>query len=184
MAYGREAILTELGRVVLESKNLQGYIKIKAFFMKKKKVITKERDTSLVIYSSNRIRVSKELNNQLFFEIENELTSDLAEAIAIFINFGINDSEFLKTSFNIDTNNISPDKTLYWLSGGDKEWATKQNYNKSWSEVYLSYQEEYGMLIINIINKAKTFGDIKNEFIKKLNLPTLYEFSLEKGYLK
>ena len=151
--------------------------------MKKKKVITKERETSIVIYGSDRIRVSKELNGELFFEIENELTSDLAEAIAIIINKGIIDDNFWKITFNIDMNNISPDKTLYWLSGGDKEWITRVHYSKSWSDVYLSYQEEFGMVVFNIVNKSKTFGDIKKEFLKKLNLPTLYEFSLEKGFI-
>ena len=151
--------------------------------MKKKKVITKERETSVVIYGSERIRVSKELNGELFFEIENELTSDLSEAIAIIINKGINDGNFWKTTFNIDMNNISPDKTLYWLSGGDKEWITRTHYSKSWSDVYLTFQEEFGMVIFNIVSKSKTFGDIRKEFVKKLNLPTLYEFSLEKGFI-
>ena len=105
--------------------------------MKKKKVITKERDASIVIYGSDRIRVSKELNGELFFEIENELTSDLSEAIAIIINKGIIDGNFWKTTFNINMSNISPDKTLYWLSGGDREWITRTNYSKSWSDVYL-----------------------------------------------
>jgi hypothetical protein len=152
--------------------------------MKKKKVITKEKETSIVIFNSNNLRVSKELNGEMFFEIKNELTSDLSEAIAIAIIKGITDDNFWKTSFQIDMDNISPDKTLYWLSGGDKEWISKDNYTKSWSEVYLAYQEEFGLTIINIINKAKTFADIKKGFIKKLNLPTLYEFALEKGYLK
>jgi hypothetical protein len=154
--------------------------------MKKKKVrvITKVRDTSTVIYNSDRIRVNKELNGELFFEIDNELTTDLAEAIAIVLNKGINDSIFWKTTFNINIQNISPDKTLYWMSGGDREWISKSHYEKSWSDVYLTFQEEYGLFIIDTINKAKTFGDIRNEFLKKLNLPTLYEFSLEKGYIK
>lgn len=152
--------------------------------MKKKKVMTKVRETSVVIYYSKRARVSKELNDELFFEIENELTSDLSEAIAIAINKGINDSGFWEINYNIDINNVSPDKTLYWLSGGDKEWINKLHYNKSWSEVYLSFQQEFGMNIISIINKSKTFGDIKTEFLKKLNLPIIYEFSLENGYIK
>jgi len=152
--------------------------------MKKKRVITKERETSIVIYSSDRIRVSKELNGELFFEIENEITADLSEAIAIVLNKGINDNKFWETSFNININNIAPDKTLYWLSGGDREWISRTHYNKTWSEVYLTFQEEYGVSIIDIISKAKTFSDVKKEFLKKLNLPTLYEFSLDKGYLK
>ena len=152
--------------------------------MKKKKVMTKERDTSIVIYNSDRIRVSEELNGELFFEIENELTSDISEAIAIVINKGINDSNFWKTPFNINVDNISPDKTLYWLSGGDNEWLEKMHYSKSWSDVYLNFQEEFGMLIINTILKAKNFGEIRSEFVKKLNLTTIYEFSLDKGFIK
>lgn len=150
--------------------------------MKKKKVITKEKETSVVIYNSDRIRVSRELNGELFFEIENELTSDLSEAIAIILNKGIIDSNFWKITFN-KTKNISPDKTLYWLSGGDKEWITRTHYSKSWADVYLTYQEEFGMIIFNIVDRSKTFEDIRKEFLRKLNLSTLYEFSLEKGFI-
>ena len=76
--------------------------------MKKKKVrvITKVRDTSIVIYNSDRIRVNKELNGELFFEIDNELTTDLAEAIAIVLNKGINDTIFWKTTYRRDKTKI------------------------------------------------------------------------------
>jgi len=150
--------------------------------MKRKKVMVKEKET--VIYSSSKIRISKELNGQLYFEIENELTSDLSEAVAMSINFGLNDKMFFETEFNTNINNISPDKALYWLSGGDAEWVTKKHYSKSWSDVYLSFQEEYGLIIIDIISKAKTIGEVREGFIKQLNLPTLYEFCLSKGFLK
>lgn len=152
--------------------------------MKKKKVITKLKETSTLIYNTNTIKVSRELDGELFFEIKKELTSDMSEAIAIVMNLGIIDSKFWEIEFDININNISPDKTLYWLSGGDKEWVSRQNYIKSWSEVYLVYQKEFGLTIINSISKSKKFGDIKNDFIKKLNLPILYEFSLEKGFIK
>lgn len=151
--------------------------------MKKKRVITKVRDKSVVIYSSEKIRVNKELNGELFFEIERELTTDLAEAIAIIISKGIKDENFWQLEFECDVQNISPDKTLYWLSGGDNEWIEKNHYQKSWAEVYLDFQTQFGVLIIDIINNSKTFSDIKMGFVKNLNLQTLYEFSLEKGYL-
>ena len=159
-------------------------IKNKFSFMKKKRVITKVKEITDVIYSSSRIRVSKELNGELFFEIENELTADLSEAIAIAINKGIIDKEFWKIEFNVDINNISPDKTLYWLSGGDAEWISKNHYNFNWSEVYLTFQEEFGLTIINIITKANNFEDIRKGFNEKLNLPILYEFALEKNLIK
>ena len=176
-------ILTENGNLGLKS-NPEMDIKNKFSFMKKKRVITKVKEISDVIYSSSRIRISKELNGELFFEIENEVTADLSEAIAIAIQKDIKDETFWETSFNIDINNISPDKALYWLSGGDAEWLSKNHYNINWSEVYLTYQEEFGLTIIDIILKAKNFEDIRKKFIQKLNLPILYEFALEKNIIK
>lgn len=159
-------------------------IKNKFSFMKKKRVITKVKEVSEVIYSSSRVRVSKELNGELFFEIGNELTADLSEAIAIAINNNIKDPEFWRIEFDVNINNISPDKTLYWLSGGDMEWITKNHYKFNWSDVYLTFQEEFGMTIINIINKSSNFADIKKSFMEKINLPTLYEFALENNFVK
>jgi hypothetical protein len=148
--------------------------------MKKKNI---NNDNNLV-YISNRIKVNKEANEQLFFEVDKEITSDLAEAIAMCINLGINDKKFLDISFKIITNTISPDKALYWLSGGDKEWATKQHYTKSWNQVYSIFVAEFGPIILDIVNKSETLKDVKNGFVNKLNLPILYEFSLEKGFIK
>jgi hypothetical protein len=159
-------------------------IKNKFSFMKKKRVLTKVKEITEVIYASSRVRVSKELNGELFFEIENEITSDLSEAIAIALHKGIIDKEFWKITFNIDINNISPDKALYWLSGGDIEWISKNHYNFNWSEVYLAYQEEFGLSIIDIISNSYNFEEIKKEFLNKLNLSILYEFALENNFVK
>ncbi len=150
--------------------------------MSKKKLIIKEMEN--IVYQSGRIKVCKELNNEMFFEIENELTTDLSEAIAMYINLNIKDTKFLDIEFKINTNNISPDKTLYWLSGGDKEWLSKNHYSKSWSEVYLEYQKEFGTMIIYIIKNSKTLNDVRNQFLSKMNLLTLYEFALNNGYIK
>jgi hypothetical protein len=176
-------ILTENGNLGLKSNPVMD-IKNKFSFMKKKRVITKVKEISEVIYVSKRVRVSKELNGELFFEIENEITTDLSEAIVIALHKNIKEEEFWKLTFNIDVNKISPDKALYWLSGGDKEWIPKNYYNLNWSEVYLAYQEEFGLTIIDIITDSYTFEDIKRGFIEKLNLSILYEFALEKNIIK
>lgn len=152
--------------------------------MKKKKVMLKEREiSSSVIYCSDRIRVSKEKNNELFFEIENEITSDLSEAIAIAINKNVKEEEFWNMMHNINISNVSPDKALYWLSGGDEEWISRNNYKRSWADSYLLFQAEFGLTVINIIEKSKTFGEIKSGFYKKINMETLYEFSLENNLI-
>jgi hypothetical protein len=56
------------------------------------------------------------------------------------------------------------------------------NYKKAWSEISLDFQEEFGLRIISILKKSKTMRDIRDGFLKYLNLPILYEFALEKNF--
>ena len=79
---------------------------------------------------------------------------------------------------------IDPEKCLYWLSGGNKEWFLLEHYNKPWVECYLDFQEEFGFMVVEIIKRSKTLGDIRNGFNKYLNLPTLYDFAISKGHVK
>jgi hypothetical protein len=85
---------------------------------------------------------------------------------------------------NIIYEDITPEKSLYWLSGGNNEWNSLKNYNKSWCDCYLDFQEEFGFLIVNIVKKSKTLLDIRNAFVKYLNLPTLYNFAISKNMIK
>jgi len=55
------------------------------------------------------------------------------------------------------------------------------NYKKTWNDCFLDFQEEFGITIISILKKSKTMDDVKNGFLKHLNLPAIYEFVLEKG---
>ena len=54
---------------------------------------------------------------------------------------------------NIVLENITPERSLFWLTGGYSEWRTLENYNKPWCDCYLDFQEEFGYLIVNIIKK-------------------------------
>ena len=134
-----------------------------------------------LISDSNVMKISEEVTGQTFFEIGNEVTTDVAEAVAIMMrNPRIDSSVWDKQlSFNLDS--IAPEKSLYWLSGGDNEWVTLQNYNTPWSRCYLEFQEEFGYMVISIIRKSKSLGDIRDGFIKYLNLPVLYELALSKN---
>ena len=121
-------------------------------------------------------------NEEYFFEVGSKTTNDLAEGVVLLMKskkYDEND-QFWKIEVR-DKNyyNISPDKSLYWLSGGDYEWREMNNYKKTWFEASLMFQEEFGIKIINILKKSKTLNDIRIEFIKHLNLMTLYEFALE-----
>ena len=82
------------------------------------------------VYNNGIVRVTKE-EDSYFFEIGNELTSDISEAVALLMrkvdwNDGIWDMELE----DINTDNITPEKSLFWLTGGYTEWRTLENYNK------------------------------------------------------
>lgn len=148
--------------------------------MRRKRVIVSD---GKIIHDGNAVRIVKEINGDLFFEIGSEVTSDIAESVAIMMR----NNKIKQTTWEVeiqpDISNISPDKCLYWLSGGDKEWSTLKNYNKSWSEVYIEYRKDFGDDVIKIVNNSKSLRDIRDGFIKYLNLPTLYEYALSKDLI-
>jgi len=151
--------------------------------MKKRKVDLESKG-SQNIYSDEIITISKE-SDEYFFEIGTEMTNDIAEAVSILMR----KSEFNSNIWDLElkdvfTENITPEKALFWLTGGYTEWRTLEHYNKPWSECYLDFQEEFGMIIINIVKKSKNLKDIRKNFIKYLNLPTLYEFAISKNMIR
>lgn len=122
--------------------------------------------------------------DKTFFEFENYVTEDVAEAVSIMMINKDVDKSFWNQKISNDSITIEPRKSLYWLSGGDREWVKLSNYTKSWIEVEQEYEEEFKFLVKWIINKSKTFGEVRENFIKYLNLPTLYEFAIERGFVK
>lgn len=151
--------------------------------MKRKKNLLEKIGTK-IIYNNNMVKISRE-GNEWFFEIGKELTTDLAEAVAILIRkYDKNDTIWNIEIKNIITENIHPEKALFWLSGGDNEWKTLEHYRKPWCDCYIEFQEEFGMSIINIIKNSKTLGDVRKEFINNINLSTLYDFAISKDILR
>ena len=147
--------------------------------MRKRRDNTKD---SFIVFKSNNVKIEIEPNQEIFFEIRNEVTSDLAEAIAIMIRMDIDGLWNIQLDQKLLM--ISPERCLYWLSGGNKEWVTLDHYNRSWSECYMDFEEEFGDTVMNIINNAQKLGDIKKGFIKYLNLPILYDFAISRGFVK
>jgi hypothetical protein len=151
--------------------------------MRRKKTLLKEIGTK-IIYDNDTIKISSE-GNKWFFEVGKEITTDLGEAVSLLLrNCDSNDDVWQMIIKDIDTQNIEPQKSLYWLTGGDKEWKTLENYNRPWCDCYLDFQEEFGFLIVNIINKSKTLNEMRKYFIEYLNLPVLYDFALSKKLLR
>jgi hypothetical protein len=133
---------------------------------------------------NNMVRISKD-ETEYFFEIGKDVTVDVAEAISIMMRKKeLSNSTVWNLEMNLFNSDITPEKTLFWLSGGYDEWKTLENYNRPWCECYLEFQEEFGFLVSNIIKKSKTLGEARDKFIKNLNLPILYEFALGRNLTK
>jgi hypothetical protein len=150
--------------------------------MKKRKLDLKSMAKD--IYNRGIVRVSKE-EDEYFFEIGKELTSDVAEAVAILMRkVDFNEAVWNLEVSNIVLENITPERCLFWLTGGYSEWRTLENYNKPWCDCYLDFQEEFGYLILNIIQRSKTLKDVRENFLKYLNLPILYDFAINKNMIR
>ena len=151
--------------------------------MRKRKTLLKEIGTK-IIYDDNTTIISRE-GNEWFFEIGKEMTTDLGEAVSLLLRNCDASDEVWKTDIKeINIDNISPEKSLYWLTGGEKEWKTLEHYNRPWCDCYLDFQEEFGLLVISIIKRSKTLEDMRKHFIEYLNLPVLYDFALSKKLLR
>jgi hypothetical protein len=146
--------------------------------MKSKKVAVMRSNN---IWESEIIKISKDINGY-YFEVGNELTMDLAEAVAIMMRMKSmwNEDIWNLKITDIDYYEIEPSKCLYWLTGGDEEWINGNEYKKYWFESSLDFQEEFGIIVISILKRSKTLRDIRNGFLKHLNLPTLYNFAIER----
>jgi hypothetical protein len=151
--------------------------------MKRKRTLLKEIGTK-IIYDNNTIIISRE-GNEWFFEIGKELTTDLGEAVSLLLrSCDANDPIWKLEIRDIDTDSISPEKSLYWLTGGEREWKTLEHYNRPWCDCYLDFQEEFGFLVMSIIKRSKTLDEMRKHFIEYLSLPVLYDFALSKKLLR
>jgi len=147
--------------------------------MKIKKVEEKEN----IVFKNNIVKITKENDDQLCFEIVNYITYDISEAVSLLIKYDLSD-KIWDIDIKININDIVPEKTLYWLSGGEKEWTTKEHYIKDWSDCYLDFQEQFGFIIMNILRKSRKLRDIKQGFNKNLNLPIIYDFAISRNLVK
>lgn len=146
--------------------------------MRRKKVAI-EREYNVL--DSEKVKISYE-NGKYIFEIGSEIiTYDLPEAISILLKDTKKDDPIWNIKIqDINLEEVEPTKCLYWLTGGKKEWEESNHYKKYWHDCLFEFQEEFGWTIIEIINFSETFGDIREGFLKNLNLPTLYNFALSK----
>ena len=73
------------------------------------------------VYNNGIVRVTKE-EGTYFFEIGNELTSDIAEAVALLMRkLDWNDELWNLQLDDVNIDFITPEKSLFWLTGGYTE---------------------------------------------------------------
>jgi hypothetical protein len=150
--------------------------------MKRKKELLKSELDS--VFVSKKLVIKKE-GNEWFFEIGKEMTNDLSEAVTIMMRVcKPGDSAWDLEINNTNIENITPEKSLFWLTGGTQEWRNLENYNRPWCDCYLDFQEEFGFMIIKIIKDSKKLSEVRDGFIKYLNLPIIYDFAMSKNLLK
>lgn len=145
--------------------------------MKRKKLLTSELQT--IMYSNQKITIGKS-NSDYIFEIGNQITNDLAEAVSILMTLSENNSKIWDLEINTNGIEIVPAKSLFWLSGGPEEWSSMTNYKIPWCECFIDFQQEFGILVLKIVKDSKKLSDIREGFTKYLNLPILYDFALSK----
>jgi len=79
--------------------------------MKKKKILSKE--LSETIFNNNQVIINK-ANDNLYFEIGDEITDDIAEAVSILMRRIYFNDPIWKTEIkNIDIHSIYPEKSLF-----------------------------------------------------------------------
>ena len=140
---------------------------------------------------SGDIFIYKEVNNTYYVESHNEnlnyfFTIDYLESVAALMK--------VKEMFNVDQfwnikitkemrENINFSKSLYWITGGSREWERRTTYNTKWGKCVDLFLDEYKDKLEKINKKCETLGEVREEFLKHLNLPIIYEFSLNNGLI-
>ena len=152
--------------------------------MGNKNAIMNISETDLVLNENNFIYINRSKSG-IFFEIGNQITEDVAEAVSILMNRISSDDVIWKTKLdeNFDYP-ITSKKCLYWLTGGNEEWNNLNNYKKPWYIFYNNFCENFEDGIIECVDNAKTLGDIRDYFNNYLNLPKLYDYAISVNLIK
>jgi hypothetical protein len=149
--------------------------------MKRRKTLLEKEE---ILYSSDNFRILNE-GNQVIFEIWGFTTLDVAEAVSLLIMHGVSHSDpvwELPTSFF--DKNVFSEKSLYWLSGGDSEWITLDNYSDSWFNCLFDFCSKWSKSIEEAVENSKTLLDIRNHFEENLSLLRIYDWAISKGFVR
>jgi hypothetical protein len=154
---------------------------------KEKRVIEKKGN---LIYQNDNLKVWND-NDKLSFHCDDPtyketfISDDYLESVSAIMRLSdfFKDEKVWKIQIPNKYDNIKVEKALYWLTGGVKEWEENKNYKYKWEDVELIFKHKFEDTILEIIKESNTLGDIKRGFMAKLNLPIIYEFSLNNNLI-
>lgn len=73
-----------------------------------------------------------------------------------------------------DKTECNPNKSLYWITGGDKVWN-----NLDWYKYSDIINDELSDIIIHIWETSETIGELQDRLLKTLNPARIYELLLK-----
>lgn len=152
-------------------------------FMKKKKVLIKEREIELY---NNKVRITRDSNDNISFEVNNYITYDLLEGVIFCLKYEQHkDNPLLKIQLKqLDFYNIDTIQALYWLSGGDEEWMENDHYSKKWAEVCTLFADRFTDSLLDEMMHCNTIGDIAKVLMTYYNITYMYDYALSIGIVK
>lgn len=158
---------------------------------RKKRVIIDNVKGSIIYESANKDVVVFNDNGRLYFESSNPIleeefkTYDCSEGVSALMRLKtvFDDDKFWNLKVGNSKYDVSPERALYWLSGGNREWEVNDTYAYNWLEVHSIFEHKFRDVVYEIVDNAETLNDIKKGFMQRLNLPVLYEFALNNNLI-
>ena len=167
--------------------------KPKKLYVAKRRKNKKEDDYSptKIVYDADKLNIGFH-QDRLCFQIfhpdlrEQVLTFDAAEAVAAMMRIPkmVLDKEIWKIKLNQKDKDIQPLKAFYWMTGGNDEWVSMDNYCFNWQKASAFFEEKLGMQLLRGVKKCDTLGDIKKLLERRFNLGRLYELALAEGFAR
>jgi hypothetical protein len=135
-----------------------------------------------IIHESENLIISN-CGKFTIFEIKQHTTFDLLEAVVLMMRNSIDDKVF-NLPIDLFDININPEKSLYWLSGGDSDWVTNETYIDSWHNLYHEFCSEWCNTLHEIVKQSRTLGQLKDALLERLNFMCIYNWCISKGFVK
>jgi hypothetical protein len=145
---------------------------------RRKSVIESEK----VIWEDDRVRIYTLEDKDVIFEVDGDVTLDVAEAVAMMIHRRVDGPWSLDAS-TFDRG-VSPDRCLYWLSGGDREWSLMEHYCLPWFDCCTDICEKWGDSVRAVVQSASTLGDIRDGLRSTASLPDIYDWCIGRGFAR